>query len=98
LIFQLEIEFKIGLKEWQILFFVSVFRRGQQLCGWFGDVAFLSNFWLKSTYVLWAEERITDNLVSPLKTTLQTNIFSLIFRGYFFHIKLGTFRFTLFFF
>ena len=56
---------------------------------WFGDVAFLSNFWLKSTYVVWAEERITDNLVSPLKTALQTNIFLDIYGG--FHIKLGTF-------
>ena len=51
---------------------------------WFGDVAFLSHFWLKSTYVVWTEERITDNLVSPHKTTLQTNIFSLIFSGCFF--------------
>ena len=65
---------------------------------WLGDVAFLSHFWLRSTYVVLAEERITDNLVSPHKTTLQTNIFSLIFSGVFFHIRLGTFQFTLFFF
>ena len=76
------------IKDWfeRVTIFIFCFnllKRTAVVC--FGDVAFLSNFWLKTTYVVWVEERITDNLVSPLKTTLQTKIFSLIFSEVFSH-------------
>ena len=83
--FSLKLNTRLVWKSDNFYFLFQSFEEDSSCVVWFGDVAFLSIFWLKSTYVVLAEERITDNLVSPLKTTLQTNIFSLIFRGVFSH-------------